>query len=323
MIRPGEYAMKRFGISSHGCVLLLLLFLPRFLPAQTKPHPAEIRLDDGSVVRMSLGIDAIPITTKYGNLLVPISDIRKIEFGRHIPPATREAIDAAVKRLGSASHKERLTAGDTLFAAGHFAAPTLRSLSRSPGDAETKTRAASILAKIIESVQAELLELPANDTIHTTEMPIAGRIDLAAFKASSPHLGEVELQVAGIRSIRMSGNGRVDLVVEASKAWKDTGILVERGRRLLVTADGSVDLWPQTPGQYLATPKGYNVAGEGGAWMAGALIGRISENGKEFLLGERFDGTADVSGRLEVRIVPSPWRTDSTGSYRVKIVEGR
>ncbi len=308
--------MRRLGLA---CVLLLLL-LPRFLFAQTKPHPAEIRLDDGSTLRALLGIDAVPIVTKYGRLIVPLSDIRRIDFGLHVPAETQAAIDRAVKRLGSAVHKERLTAGDDLLAAGYFAAPTLRGIAKSPVDAETKLRAAAALARIADG--CDLLDLPVHDMIHTLDMPIAGRLELDAIKAASPHLGEIELRVSGIRSVSLRANVKTELVVEANKGWQDTGMHADRGRRLVITAEGSVDLWPQTPGTYLSTPRGHNTTGEGGVFMAGSLVGRIG-NGKEFVIGERLDTAVEADGRLWVRIVPSPWKVDSAGSYRVKVQTGR
>jgi hypothetical protein len=89
--------------------------------------------------------------------------------------------------------------------------------------------------------------------------------------------------------------------------------------RLLATADGQVDLWPQGPGQYVCGPKGYTTAGKGVSYMAGTLLGRIGENGKIFVMGERYDGTPGEEGRLYLHIVPSPWNNASSGTFQVHI----
>ena len=87
----------------------------------------------------------------------------------------------------------------------------------------------------------------------------------------------------------------------------------------VVACDGQIDLWPQGPGQYMTTPKGYTTAGKGSTYMAGALVGRVGENGRIFLIGERYDGAPSDEGRLFLQIVPSPWNNASTGSYHVRI----
>jgi hypothetical protein len=69
----------------------------------------------------------------------------------------------------------------------------------------------------------------------------------------------------------------------------------------------------------MAAPKGYNTAGKGGQFMAGALVAKIGEHGKAFFVGERYEGTANEDGRLYLHIVPSPWNNASTGTYRVRV----
>jgi hypothetical protein len=69
----------------------------------------------------------------------------------------------------------------------------------------------------------------------------------------------------------------------------------------------------------MAAPKGYNTAGKGGQFMAGALIAKIGESGKAFYVGDRFEGAATEEGKLYLHIVPSPWNNASTGTYRVRI----
>ena len=80
-----------------------------------------------------------------------------------------------------------------------------------------------------------------------------------------------------------------------------------------------VDLWPPTPGQYLAAPRGYDAPGKGGSYQAGALIGKVGDTGRTFLIGERYDGAVTEEGKLYLQIIGSPWNNASLGSYRVRI----
>ena len=53
--------------------------------------------------------------------------------------------------------------------------------------------------------------------------------------------------------------------------------------------------------------------------MAGTLLGRVGENGKVFVIGERYDNVPGEEGKLYLHIVPSPWNNASSGTYQVHI----
>jgi hypothetical protein len=115
------------------------------------------------------------------------------------------------------------------------------------------------------------------------------------------------------------------VVVDAAKygsapeQWLDSGVVMDASQRLFMVSEGQVDLWPQGPGQYVTGPKGYSTAGKGGSFMAGALIAKVGDTGKAFLVGERYEGTPADQGKVLLQIVPSPWNNASSGSYRVRI----
>jgi hypothetical protein len=290
-----------------------------------RPNIAEVRFGDGSVVRMTLQQEAIEVQTKYGKLMIPLNEVRRVEFGLHVPPEVNQQITQSIKRLASDVYKERDGASKELMQVGHFAFPSLHKASRS-GDQEVSYRAASLIKQITERTAPDLLKLREEDVIHTAEFTVIGKITSQTLKAHSPHFGDVSLKLSELRAMHVRQHGgKSDLVVDAVKhgsaldQWCDTGIVVDAAQRMLITSEGQVDLWPQGPGQYLAAPKGYNTAGKGGQFMAGALVGRIGETGKAFYIGERYEGAANEEGRLYLQIVPSPWNNASAGQYRVRV----
>jgi len=311
---------------------VLALSLSLVVPAQglaqeSKPqtHLAEVRFGDGSVVRMTLLQDNVEVLTKFGKLTIPLSEIRRVEFGVHVTPEMTQQITQSIKRLASDVYKERDVASKDLVQVGHFAYLPLQKASKS-GDQEVAYRAVNLLKQISERVSPELLRLREEDVIHTTEFTVIGRINTPTIKAHSPHFGEVALKLSELRGMQIRQHGgKQDLIVDAGKhgsasdQWCDTGITIDAGQRVVICSEGQVDLWPQGPGQYLAVPKGYNTAGKGGQFLAGALIGRIGDNGKAFLIGDRYEGSASEEGKLYLQIVPSPWNNASAGTYRVRI----
>lgn len=294
-------------------------------PVSSPPSLAEVRFADGSVVRMTLLQEYVDVQTKYGKLTVPLCDVRRIEFGLHVPPEVHQQINQSIKRLASDVYKERDGASKELVQVGHFAYPMLQKASRS-SDQEVVNRAVSVIKQISERVGPELLKMREEDVIHTAEFPIIGRITSDTIKAKSPHFGEVALKLSELRTMHLrQQGGKQEIALDAAKfgssleQWCDTGIITDATQRVCITSEGQVDLWPQGPGQYMAAPKGYNTAGKGGQFLAGALIGRIGENGKAFLIGERYEGSVTEEGKLYLQIVPSPWNNASVGEYRVRI----
>lgn len=290
-----------------------------------RPSQAEVRFSDGSLVRMAILQENIEIQTRYGKLTVPLTDIRRIDFGLHLPGELDQQIHHSIKQLGSDVFKEREGATRDLLQVGHWARPSLQRASRST-DQEVAHRAASLLRQISERVPAELLRLKEEDVLHTAEFTIVGRLVAPTLRAQSPHFGELALKLADLRTLHLRHQGgNLELMVDAAKygsdvdQWLDTGIIVDNSLRLCVCGEGQIDLWPQGPGQYMATPKGFNTTGKGGNFMAGALIGRIGEHGKSFVVGERYEGTPGEEGKLFLHIVPSPWNNASTGTFRVRV----
>ena len=134
----------------YAVILTLILFVMSGL-ARGQTHPsADFLFDDGSKVRMKLQSESLEVQTKFGKLTVPFSEIRRIEFGLHVPAETQEKIDKNVKRLGSSVMRERESACAYLSSFGYVALPSLRLATKST-DAETSRRAANVVAKIAET----------------------------------------------------------------------------------------------------------------------------------------------------------------------------
>lgn len=288
-------------------------------------NQAEVRLTDGSVVRMTVLQESLEVQTKYGKLTVPVGDIRRIDFGLHLPEGVEERVARAVQRIGSDAYRQREDAARELVGLGAFAYPSLTRLARS-SDLEVSQRAQAVLKRITETCSEEKLQVRPDDVIQTVEFPITGRIVTPAIKVRSAHFGELALKLPDLRSIHLrDGSGETEVVVDAAKygsasdQWLDSGVRADPNLRLVLTSDGQVDLWPQGPGQYLTGPKGYTTPGKGGAHMAGALLGKVGPAGKVFVVGDRYEGTPAEEGRLYFHIVPSPWNNASSGTYKVKV----
>jgi hypothetical protein len=308
---------------------LLLTFAPGagFTQEVTKKAPdneAEVLFANGSLVRMVVVQETLEVDTRYGKLIIPCKDIRRVDFGVHLPEGTEQKLDAAFKKLGSAQFKERDAAVNELVGLGPYAYPALTAhRSSSP---EVTQRLAIALQRIRAKVPESQLRLREDDVIVTPTFTIVGRILTQSIKVKAEYFGDLQLSLAGLRTLRCLGStGESEFSVEANKfgsnpnQWLDTGFVVDGVSQLTVEAGGQVDLWPQGPGQYVSAPKGYPQAGKRGNHYAGTLIGRIGENGEPFIIGDRFQAVPGREGKLYLHIVPSPWQNESAGSYQVRV----
>ena len=301
-----------------------------------KKGEAEVHFANGSTLRMSILQDKIEVLTRYGKLAIPLAEIQRIEFGVHLPPDVANKVESAVEKLASAQYAEREDGARELTALGASAYPAaLRALKS--GDQEVARRAEKIVAAIRERVPEKDLRSREEDIIATPGFTVVGRILTPAFKGHSEYFGNVQLQLTQLRRLRPLVNpGEVQISVDASLygsahgQWLDTGVQVEPSATLIVVATGTIDIYPQAPGQYVSTPKGYgnNVLAAGAKVVpthanlrtySGALFGRVGEGGDAFYIGDRFEGAPGREGKLFLHIVPSPWNNASTGTYQVKI----
>jgi len=122
-------------------------------------------------------------------------------------------------------------------------------------------------------------------------------------------------------AVGTSGRLRGRMVtVDASERWVDTGINVERGNRITLTAEGTVRL--STNGNDISTPAG-SATGRRAVnapladQIAGALIARIGSSAPIFV-GANATIDAPTSGRLYLS-VNDDHLLDNTGSYQVTV----
>ena len=307
---------------------------PAVKSAKDEPLVFELRTLDDTVMKVVLHDTSVTLATKYGKLAIPASEVRRLEFGFRYPEGAEAKIDKAITDLGSADFRAREDAEQTLAEIGHFAIPALRRAVKN-ADPEVVRRAGAVL-KLLEGKLGEgKTELRDYDTVETPEFTAKGKLDMTALKVRTKYFGDCTVKLTDIKSFRSVGSSsQAEFALDAAKYakmnqadWFETSVEVSSGQQLEVTASGKIDQWPQGPGQYMCEPGGLPNYGAGGivpGGMArigtpGQLVGRIGPSGATFAVGAAYKGKVNESGKLYLRISPSPWNCDSTGSYKVKV----
>jgi len=304
-------------------------------PPKSPPEPGvgvELRFRDNSLMKLSVLDAKLEMTTEYGKLSIPFVEIRRIEFRMRLPEDVRKQIDTAIANLGHSQFKVREAAMSDLQGFQERAYPALLRAAAT-GSPEVRKRAEDLLTKLRDKLPEERLKVRDNDLVHAGESMFAGKIESAVFVVRTRQFGEAKIPLAELTNLVSMAAGAESTFTLAGnqyalpqKAWFDTKLEFVSGSALRVSASGEVDVYPSQPNVYVCSPKGrVRWGGDPGRQMnpeAGVLVGKIGMNGSEFVLGEKYDGTASGAGRLYLRIVESPWNVIPTGEYKVRVTGG-
>jgi LCCL domain len=214
-------------------------------PAGEAPKAAalQVRFTDDSVLKLSLRDEKIELATPYGKLLIPVADVRGIDFGTHIPDDVSRRIDAAIADLGSSEFAKREAATAELLKLREKAYPALLEAAKS-SDAEAKRRAEGVLEQLKAAVPADQLTFRPFDIVYTDHSQIAGHLGQAALKAQTAQFGEVELKLADLRTLQPVGPGpRVVNVLPDPGSLTDYQGRVGESFYFRVTGANSGSLW--------------------------------------------------------------------------------
>src|SRR5262245_19321109 len=296
---------------------------PKPAPSTGAVAAVEVRLADGSSVRMNLTQPHVEIVTKYGKLAIPAHEVRRVEFGFRYPEGAEAKITELVNRLGDGNYKRREAAAADLLAYKEIAYPALKRATKS-SDAETAKRAAELVAKLEDKLPAERLKFREFDVVSAIDFTARGRIEAKTLQGYTPYFGDVSLQVAEVRSLRsVTLGGETTLQVDAAKYadnrtadWLDTDIELNGDTPIDIVATGTIQLHPGAG--YETGPKGHT-SYPSGMYPGGALLSRVGSTGEVFLVGEKYQGTPKERGKLYLRMAPSPWPGQSSGQFKVTI----
>ncbi len=287
---------------------------PAVRPAEPAAPAVRVHLMEGSVVSGQLSIDALTVETEFGRLQVPVEHVQSFTPGLASHPDLQKRIARLIQQLGSNDAAERDQAQRELTDFG----PSIRTqldAFRSDEDPERRTRVEKIFEELDLLAEDDLAParsggpLVAGDTVETDKFTVVGRIAPESFKVETP-FGPLTVALKDIRYVaresRKKPEVRARLIVTenefTNKGMKDTGLRLERGDQVSITASGQLTMTPWGNNN-VSTPDGAgNLAWYANGIGAGALVGRVGQRGEEFLVGARHTFTAKTPGTLYLGI---------------------
>ena len=299
-----------------------------------KPGVLRFHLMDGTIITGRLTAKALPVSTDFGELVVPIDAITSFAPGLGSHPEIDQEISKLIQRLGSPDAKTRDKAQAQLISYGPGLLPVLQEHADDP-DAERKVRIATITEELYSVDQDEFgmehgpsVSLTRLDQIVTERFTIAGRIKQDSFTIASK-FGELTVQLKDIKGVEQVSTDAPEIrrSVEVSgmdmtcRGYKKTGIRVNRGDRIIISAEGRITMSPWGSNS-ISGPDGIPQNGMyNGKIPMGALAGRIGDSGEEFLVGSKNSFVAKKSGVLQLGFaMQQNWANyQFPGTYKARV----
>src|SRR5262249_12899918 len=207
------------------------------------PEPVEVRFTDNSTLKLTLREEKIEVVTRYGRLLIPVADIRRIEFASRVSDDVTKRAEMAIANLGSQQFKTREAASAELRALREKAYPALLHASKS-GNPESVRRVEELLSWLRENVSSDQLEVRQQDVVHTEDLKLTGRISAGVLKVHTYQFGELPLKLADLRSLR-SMSAAAEPEPEARNVLADPGNLMslqaQVGKTFFIRVTGAVN----------------------------------------------------------------------------------
>lgn len=298
------------------------------------PGTLRFHLMDGTVITGRFQTQTLPIKTEFGDLVVPVTAIYSFAPGLASHPELDKQIGSLIDQLADPSAKARDKAQTELVGFGAGIIPELQRFANDH-DAERKARIATIIEELLsleddfgQDRGGPVVSLNRLDTIETEHFTIAGEIQQGTFKIRSK-FGELVVELADVKTAQrirvVKPETRKSIGVSgadmAGRNYKSTGIRINRGDKIIITADGKITLTPWG-NNVVSTPDG--VAQNGmynGTIPLGALAGRIGDSGEEFLVGRKKTFVAERSGVLQLGFaMQQNWANyQFPGEYEAKI----
>ncbi|MFH1423134.1 MAG: hypothetical protein ABIH42_10535, partial [Planctomycetota bacterium] len=264
-------------------------------------------------------IESFKITTAYGILIVPRDHVIKIQIGKNADKELKQKINELITQLGNKEFKLREEAFAKLLQIGGMALSELRE-AMNASDIEVKTRAEKLVRQIERELSPNAIDYPDDDIIQAHKYTIKGTVESDSFKIKTKYgvltvfKKDIKQMVLGeetfiSKEITLDGN------FCAPSAMHNTGIIIKKGDRITITANGNVfirnwgvNITPEGDTNYTSIPN----------FPGGALVGKIGQNGNLFKIGSKYNGKAEAEGNLFLGIAIRD-RYTNTGNFKVKI----
>jgi hypothetical protein len=301
-------------------------------PVAVPPRFLRFHMWDGSIVSGEVKIDAIDVTTEFGQLKIPINRIVEFRPGLESFPERAAKINKLVEELGAREFNVREQAHRALVAMGTEIRHEIYKFEDG-GSAERKKHLTKIIAEIEELIEdmdesEDTAAITRGDMVKTPEFSVVGKIQQPEFAVISK-FGNLRIFVRDIKkadrgeTVQSEVKKSVEIAAKAffQKTPTNTKLRLNKGDKIRITASGVVQ-W--TNWSTASTPAGIDNQGQWNGVNCGTLMARIGKSGPLIAIGSEETFVAKSSGVLYLGIAMRDNYASNngyrwTGEYKAKI----
>jgi hypothetical protein len=304
----------------------------------SKPvNPREIRMHmwDGTSITGELKGDAVTISTEFGDLRIPVEKLYGFRPGLNSYPELASQIKSLVEKLGDKDFNTRENAHKEIVSMGpQFLMEVYE--YEDGGNAERKRHLKEIREEL-ESMAEDAdsfddvdeksgVAMIRGDSVQTKDFTVVGKIKEATFAMKTKY-GDLSIKLSDIKFMdrQMTGGGEVRKTIKVmgnnmlGKNLKSSGIRVEKGDVISITASGSITMTPWGSNR-ASDPDGKSTYSNFSGMHGGTLAIQIGNN-KAIKVGKKKVIKAPAAGMLKFGIaIPTSYQSYSyPGEYKVRV----
>jgi len=314
---------------------LIFILISLFSFSQVENVIYTLHLKNGDIISGKIDVDEIVLETNYGKLTFPIGDINSINLGLQNSNFDKSKLLDLLEILSSSnknnSAKER--AFDEIIKMKEATIPFIKSYMQSTKEYNDSEFSVNVLYEVMlskynitknYSIYDEIIFNGKNSVEGTYSFEnIVLETDYGRIKIERNFIQSIDVKIVedGFRkdnTFKVLANKYISGNKE--KGWLNTGILVKKGDKLKIVADGTIRL---------ASLSGNTYTADGGINGApgpldkkinyGQLLYKISQSGKAQKAGDNLNIEVEKTGILYLSIFETVYNPANTGYYNVKV----
>ncbi len=325
---------------------IVMLFLFQIVWAQ-KPVEVEVTTRDGKIYNGSSTLSDINITTEFGKLAIPVKNITRIDLGISSDKSTNEKVANLIKQMSGTEEAVRKGAYEELIKIGIKAIPAINaffedpknefegSTSYSPNDALEELKSSfnvtDVSDKDVFTVSSDFI-VTGNYDFNKIEIKTEfGNLSIPREKISSISVTWMGDAMSGESTFKLNATKHISSNTDGG--WLKTGIMIKKGQKVSVFANGEVTLASLSNQKYHPDGSYINTNGEklngkeeydeytSSSPSYGTLVYKIGDKGKLTAIGAKGNINAKESGQLYFSIYETVYNKENSGSYSIKIAK--
>ncbi len=316
-------------------ITILFLAIAMISFAQTEEVQLSIKLKNDDILTGISALRTVAFTTDYGTLNFPIDQINSIQVGLTDSRFDKAKLLSLLDKVEYGNEIEKTNAFDQIVKMDEGAIPFIKAyLNAASGgsitqtDINTQTLYEVMLAKHRVSRNFRL-----NDVLtYKNEFKVEGNynfVDLVIdteygrIKVERKDISRIDVKlftegISNQNSFKLFANQHVSANKE--NGWLNSGILVKKGDKLSIDANGQIVLASLSGNTY--TPDGGvngSVGAENDKINYGQVVYKIGQGGEAQKTGDKLSTYAQQTGIIYIAINESVYNSANSGYYTVNI----